>query len=158
MRQIWTIALCVTLSLTAICTEIDARHFGDADSLSATLFDDPVFKDYRGVTLGMAAADVRQKLGKPEDQSDTEDSFEPEKGETLRIIYNAEKKVRMISIMFTSNLEKAPTPKAMFGTDAATNESGGIFKRMDYTEQGFWISYAKIAGDDPMIVITVQTY
>lgn len=159
MKKDFTVILLSLLFLACFTGEAKAEtltaHY--CNDVALVLPQDSVFKDYRGVTLGMSAADVRQKLGKPEDQSDAEDSFEPAKGETLRIIYNAEKKVRMMSIMFTESIEKAPTPQALFGEDAQANEGGGVFKRMDFTEQGFWISYAKIAGDNPMIVITVQS-
>ena len=40
--------------------------------------------------------------------------------------------------------------------DVAPKEDGGIFKMNRYPKAGFWISYNKTAGADPMIIIAMQ--
>lgn len=156
MRHIFTTTIILFLVTAGFFYEAKGTVVVTNGPTSFHKLQDPVFKDYRGVTIGMSADDVRQKLGKPEDQSDTEDSFKPADGENTRIIYNAEKKVKTISIMYTDDVSKAPSTSSIVGEDVPANEGGGIFKRVDYPDQGFWITYAKIAGDDPMIIITIQ--
>lgn len=156
MKHLQKATLVFLLVTMGFFSNADCHGIPAAEQSATNFTQDPVFKDYRGISLGMAADEVRQKLGKPEDQSDAEDTFEPAKGETARIVYSADKKVRTISIMYTDDISKAPKPAAMIGSDVSANEDGGVFKKVDYPDHGFWISYAKIAGDNPMIIIMIQ--
>ena len=118
---------------------------------------DPVYKAYRGVKIGMTAAEARAALGDPKEKSDTEDLYQPADGEEARVFYDEAGKVRAISVMYTGDISKAPTAKAVIGEDVPANEDGGMFKRVEYEKQGYWVSYVKVTGDSPMIVITMQT-
>jgi hypothetical protein len=40
--------------------------------------------------------------------------------------------------------------------DVTAKPDGGINKMVKYPKSGFWISYLKTGGNDPMTVITVQ--
>lgn len=154
MRYVLIVAVFL---LSGLLTEGICREFAPATpSFAAPEADKPVFTDYRGVKLGMTNSEVRQILGRTRDQSDTEDMFEPENGETARIFYDEEMKVRAMTIMYSGDLSKAPTPKQIVGSDIPAREDGGMFKRVEYPDEGFWISYVRLAGDSPMVMITVQ--
>jgi hypothetical protein len=47
-------------------------------------------------------------------------------------------------------------PKAVFGSDVEAKPDGSVNKMIRYPKAGYLISYLRTAGDEPMIVITVQ--
>ena len=115
----------------------------------------PVYEAYRGVTIGMPIAEGREKLGKPSDEMEGEDYFEFSSGETARVFYSSDKTIRAISITF-SNAASAPKPAAVLGEDIEPREDGGMYKMSQYPKEGYWVSYVKTGGSDPMVIITIQ--
>jgi hypothetical protein len=118
--------------------------------------DQPVYTDYRGVKIGMTKEEVRAKLGNPENKYENEDDFEFSSNETARIVYGPDKTVTTISVMFTGDLAGAPAPKSVVGDIIQARDDGGMYKMVQYPKHGFWITYAKTAGDKPMVIITMQ--
>jgi len=118
--------------------------------------DKPVFTAYRGVEIGMSADDARKKLKNIKDKSDTQETFQFSDNESADVYYDADHKVRAVSITFTGKLDAAPTPRIVFGEDAEAKPDGGIFKMERYPKAGFWISYTRTGGDDPMIMLAIQ--
>jgi ABC-type microcin C transport system permease subunit YejE len=118
--------------------------------------DKPVFTEYRGVAIGMSADEVRAKLGRPKDQSDTEDNYEFENNESARIIYEEDRTVRTIAILFSGNLRNAPAPKSVIGSDIEARDDGGMHRMVQYPKHGFWVSYSKTGGSDPLVSIMMQ--
>ncbi len=114
------------------------------------------YAGYKDVTIGMSSADVRTKLGKPQDESDAEDNFTISEFESARVFYDENKTVRVISIMYTGDLKLAPTPKAVIGTDIEAKPDGGMHKTVQYPKAGFWISYVRTGGDDAIVIVTIQ--
>ena len=53
----------------------------------------PVYREYRGVRLGMTAAETRTKLGEPAMKSDEQDFYVLSANETAQIVYSAQKVV-----------------------------------------------------------------
>ncbi len=118
--------------------------------------DNPVYSSYRGVELGMAIEDARKKLGSPKERSDGQDYYEFSDNESAQLYYDAAKKVTAITATYIGKLDSAPTAKAIFGQEAEVKPDGGIFKMVRYPKAGFWISYTKTGGDDPLIMIAMQ--
>ncbi len=116
----------------------------------------PVFDAYRGVKIGMTSGEARKALGNAKEESDKEDYYEFDNGESARVLYDEAKNVRVISATYSKNLESAPQSKAVVGEAIEPREDGGMFKMVQYPSHGFWISYVKIAGDEAMIIITMQ--
>ncbi|CAN5340406.1 hypothetical protein BH10ACI2_BH10ACI2_19070 [soil metagenome] len=116
----------------------------------------PPYTGYKDVTIGMAAEIVRTKLGAPKEKSDEQDSFVFSDHESAQVYYDSAKKVTAVTVTFTGKIDTAPTPAAVFGVDAEVNPDGGIFKMVRYPKAGFWISYNKIPGAEPMIMIALQ--
>src|SRR5687767_6920884 len=54
-------------------TDAPATPAGEAVAANGVV--EPLYREYRGVTLGMSASDVRAKLGKPEEKSDGMDFY-----------------------------------------------------------------------------------
>ena len=116
----------------------------------------PVYSEYKGVTIGTKADDARAKLGDPKDKSDTQDYYVFSDNESAQVLYDTDHTVRVISINYIGKLDAAPTPKTVFGSDVAANSDGSVNKMVKYPKAGFWISYYRTGGDDPMIVLTLQ--
>lgn len=115
-----------------------------------------LFTEYRGVKIGMPAADVRTKLGKAKDETDTQDQYIFSESESAQFYYDATKNVNAIMITFTGDVTKAPTAKDVFGQDLTPNDQGMIFKMEKYPKAGFWISYTRTSGSDQMVNIALQ--
>jgi hypothetical protein len=124
-----------------------------ADHLQAQTTPKPVFSGYKGVMIGASMADARSKLGSPRDKSDVQDYFVFSDNESAQVLYAPDKTVRVISVNY---LGKAPAPMDVLGMEIAAKPDGSINKLVRYPKAGFWISYLKTGGDDPMVVITVQ--
>lgn len=112
--------------------------------------------DYRGVSLGMTADDVRLKLGQPKDKSDDMDMYIFGETESAQFYYDEAHVVKAMMITFTGDLTNAPTPKAVFGEDAEVKPDGSIFKMVRYPKAGYWISYNRSPAPDQVISLAFQ--
>ena len=112
------------------------------------------YAGYKGVMVGTPMDEARTKLGTPKDKSDTEDYYVYADAETVQVLYGPDKTVRVLSVNYIG--KDAPTPKEILGIDVVANADGSISKLVKYPKSGFWISYLKTGGSDPMTVITVQ--
>lgn len=111
---------------------------------------------YKGISLGMAADDIRKLLGDPKDRSDAQDLYVFSDEESAQFIYDASHKVTAIMLTFSGKLTGAPSPKDVFGEDVPARADGGISKMVRYEKAGYWVSYNKIVGEDSMISIAMQ--
>ena len=118
--------------------------------------DKPVYTAYRGIEIGMAAADVHKKLGTPKDTADRHEDYVFSDDESAQIFLDGDGKVMAIAVTYVGKLDKAPSAKDVFGEDAEVKPDGGVFRMERYPKAGFWISYTKTGGDDPMIMLAMQ--
>ena len=116
-----------------------------------------LFKDYRGVQLGMTADEVRKKLGDPKDKGDEQDFFIFNDTETAQIVYDKTHKVVTISADFM-NAEQlsVPTAKQVFGADVEAKADGSIYRMVRFTKAGYWLSYNRTGGASPLTTVTLQ--
>lgn len=115
----------------------------------------PVFKDYRGVTIGMAANEVRSKLDRAK-EGDRQDFLVVSERESAQIYYDDQGKVMAISIDYFGDNSKAPTAEAVLGTALEPKSDGSIYQLNRYPDAGYWVSYNRTAGDRPIVTITMQ--
>ncbi len=115
-----------------------------------------MFKEYRGVQLGMTADDVRKKLGSPKDKSDDQDFFVFGETESAQIVYDATHKVVTISADFLPAATSVPTAKQVLGSDLEAKPDGSLYKMVRFPKAGYWLSYNRTGGASPMISITLQ--
>lgn len=118
--------------------------------------DKPLFSEYKGVTIDMPMADARQKLGKAKEETDAEDYWEFDNNESVRVIYAPDKTVRAISINYDANETGTPTALTVFGKELEAKPDGSKHKLVHYNKAGFWISYVRTAGDDALVIVTLQ--
>lgn len=117
--------------------------------------DKPLYIGYKGVSIGMEASEVRKKLGDPADKGDVQDFFVFSETESAQVFYT-QGKVMAVSVNYVGDKSGAPLPKVVLGTDIAPEADGAMHKRIHYPEAGYWVSYNRTGGDDPLITVTMQ--
>jgi len=115
----------------------------------------PLYREYRGVRLGMTAEEARAKLGVPAMMSDEQDFYVFSANETAQIVY-ADKKIVTISSDYTSGIG-APDYKSVAGEGLLQRPDGSLFKMAIYDSERFWVSYNKSASVVPTVTITIGT-
>ena len=114
----------------------------------------PLYREYRGVRLGMTATEVRAKLGEPVMKSNEQDFYVVSPTETTQIAYDVFQKVLTISTDYTAG---APDYKTVVGDGMLLQRpDGSLFRMMQYQSEGFWVSYNKSASVVPVVTITMQ--
>ncbi len=116
----------------------------------------PVMRDFRGVSIGMTADEVRKKLGNPSSKSDEQDFFVLGEYETVQVVYDKGHKAIALSFDFSTGAQNIPNPKAVFGAEIAPKPDGSIYKRVSYPKAGYWLSYNRTAGEQALISLTFQ--
>ncbi|HLM56876.1 MAG TPA: hypothetical protein VK422_12230 [Pyrinomonadaceae bacterium] len=116
----------------------------------------PAFREYKGIKLGMAAAEVRKLLGNPADKGDAQDLFTFGESETAQVFYDNSHNVSAISISYIGDVNKAPTAKVVLGSEAEAKPDGSLYKMIRYPKAGYWVSYFRTSGDSPMVMVAVQ--
>jgi hypothetical protein len=116
----------------------------------------PVFKDYRGVQIGMSADEVRKKLDRLKDGGPGQDYFVYSDRESAQIYYDSDRKVMAISVDYFGGDSSAPLPSAVLGVDLQAKPDGSMYQLKRYPDVGYWVSYNRTAGDKPIVTITMQ--
>ena len=134
--------------------QVASAPAGEAVAAQVTAW--PLYREYKGVTLGMSAADVRAKLGKPEVQSDEVDIFVLSERERVRVHYDKDRKASAVIATFIGKDANAPAPAAVLGTDIEAKPDGSMYRMTPYPQAGYWVAYSRTPGDSPMVIITMQ--
>jgi hypothetical protein len=117
----------------------------------------PVFRDYKGISLGMPVGQARKKLGAPQYKGEKLESYTISENEIVSIFYDDQDKIIALTIDYINTI-KAPAPKAVLGRDITPKADGSMSEMIRYPKAGYWVSYLRTAGDEPMITITMQGY
>jgi hypothetical protein len=115
----------------------------------------PLYREYRGVRLGITTAEARAKLGEPAMKSDEQDFYVFSANETAQIVYSAEKVVT-ISTDYAGGVG-APDYKSVVGEGLLERPDGSLFRMVLYDSERFWVSYHKSASVEPVVTITIGT-
>ena len=114
-----------------------------------------MYREYRGVQIGMTAEETRKKLGEPVFKSDDQDVYVFSPNETAQIAYNPSHKVITISTDYLGGVG-APDYRTVVGTELEDRANGSKYKMIHYDREGFWVSYNKSGTTVPMVTITIQ--
>jgi hypothetical protein len=128
-----------------------AQHAAAADKEK----EGPPFREYKGVRLGMTADEARKLLGNPTDKDDKQDVYSFNENESCQVYYDAAKKVSAVSVTYFGG-KSIPTGKAILGDEPETRQDGSVYKLIRYPKAGFWVSYTRTSGAEPMTIIAIQ--
>src|SRR5215831_6219034 len=142
--------LSAAMALTAVPAAVSYAQ-------KATVVDQPLFSDFKGVRIGMSTDEARKKLGSPRDKGDDQDFYVFNDTQAVQVFYDiATKTVTAISIDYMNGANAIPTAKDVVGTEPEAKADGSAYKMVRYPKAGFWVSYSKTAGNSPTITITLQ--
>ena len=114
-----------------------------------------VYREYRGVRLGMPAAEARAKLGDPVLRSDEQDFYVISPNETTQIGYDATKKVMTISTDYSGGVG-APDYRSIVGERVLLQRpDGSTFAMVMFESERFWVSYNKSASTVAVVTVTI---
>jgi hypothetical protein len=133
--------------------QVASTPAGEAVAAKAAV--EPLYKEYKGVTLGMSAKDVRAKLGKPEEKSDVMDFYVFNGRERARVYYTDGKASAVIATYIGKDAA-APAPTAVLGSEVEARPDGSMYLMKPYPQAGYWVAYSRTSGDSPMVMITMQ--
>lgn len=153
--RIFMLAIAAASLLFAL-SSVNAQGSRRAAAPAAGEDESVVFKDYRGVQLGMTADEVRKKLGDPKDKSDEQDFYVFNENETAQFVYDTTHKVVTISADYLTVGDKVPTAKQVFGGDVEAKADGSMYKIVRLLKAGYWISFNRTGGASPLTTVTLQ--
>lgn len=116
----------------------------------------PAFAGYKGVKVGMGADEVRGLLGGPKEKSKEQDFYAFSERESARVFYDKEGKVSAVAVTYFGKKGDAPEPAAVFGKEVEAKDDGSLYQRETYKGAGYWVSYSRTAGDEPVVIVTMQ--
>jgi hypothetical protein len=119
----------------------------------------PVYTEYKGVRIGMTADEVRAKIDKKPKIEDKDGYYYIfSDNEALQIVLDEDKKVKVISVMYSGENSNAPTYESVFGKEVPleTAQDGRIYNLVRYPAAGYWVAYSSSAGENPTVTITIQ--
>jgi hypothetical protein len=136
----------------------DAAHnAGSAPAAGAAQAEEqPPFREYKGVRIGMTAEEARKLLGPPTEKGDARDFYLVSDKESVQVIYDGAKKVSAIALVYMNAGDKAPAPKAVLGDEIEARPDGSRYKLVRYPQAGYWVSYSRTAGKSPIVSVTMQ--
>jgi hypothetical protein len=130
----------ILLLFVAILSKAQSRSQEVRPAAAPTQMQQPLYKEYRGVSLGMTAAEVRAKLGEPVLKSDAQDFYAFSANETAQIAYDAAQKVMTISTDYAGGVG-APDYKRVVGEGLLQRPDGSVFKMAMHDSERFWVTY-----------------
>jgi hypothetical protein len=150
------VSLCVSPSAFA---QDSGQTPGDSAAPAAaatTPQDEPLYREYKGIKLGMSADDVRKKLGKPKDAGKEQDFFVFSDRERARVYYDDKGNASAIITTYVGKSSNAPAPETVLGAALDPKADGSMYKMVQYPKAGYWIAYSRTAGDEPLTMVTMQ--
>ena len=115
-----------------------------------------VFREYKGVTLGMNTDEARKKLGKPTEKDDEQDYLVFSDTASAQIYYDKEHTVMALSVNYVGRGTGVPNAKDVLGTEVSAKPDGSIHHLVRFPKAGFWLSYSRTSGESPIVTVTLK--
>lgn len=117
--------------------------------------EEPPFRAYKGVHLGMTTDEARKLLGSPTDKGDKQDFYSFNDKEACQVYYDDAQKVFAVSVTYLGG-NSVPVPRSVLGSDIEAKQDGSLYKLVRFPKAGYWVSYTRTAGGEPMTIIAIQ--
>ena len=152
-----TVGALVLLSAVSAQTAVRRPPPAGPTAFPAAQVAEPIYREYRGVQVGMSKEQARQKLGTPGDVSDRQDFFNLSGVESAQVFYDATGRVMAVSANYLGEDSGAPSPEKVFGVAVGANDDGSIYKLVRYERAGYLVVYSRSGGDaPPLVTVTMQ--
>ena len=162
LRSATLLSTLLIIALPALGQTVDntqlAKTSVSTNTAGSTAPVQPMFSDYRGITIGMSTDAVRSKLSNLQDKGKTQDVFVLSDTETAQVFYDQDEKVMAISIDYAGKGSNPPTPREVLGEDIPAKSDGSMYNLKRYPSAGYWVSYNRTAGGSPTVTVTMQKY
>ncbi|MBD0326963.1 MAG: hypothetical protein ICV68_11055, partial [Pyrinomonadaceae bacterium] len=129
---------------------------GNATATPSAAVAIPLFSNYKGVSIGMSADEVRAHLDHLKEKGKVQDFFVFSDSESAQVYYDGEGKVTAISVNYMGDDSNAPKPAAVLGEEIQAKPDGSMYQLIRYLSAGYWVAYSRTAGSDPIITVTMQ--
>jgi outer membrane protein assembly factor BamE (lipoprotein component of BamABCDE complex) len=146
-----------TFAQTETIARSEVKKSAEQEKAQAVL--QPATANLKGITVGMTADEVKDKLGKAKFTDATGFYYVFSDDETMQVTLDADKKVQMIAAIYMGDEAKAPKYEDVFGAGAAVEAQpdGKIYKLVNYPDAGYWVAYSRVmVGDEPTTTVTMQ--
>lgn len=128
---------------------------GSASVIFVVIAQEPhIMRDYKGVRLGMKAAEVEATLGKPENKTDTSEEFKIGDDDTLTVHYDGEV-VKAIMLYFVDSKNVPAWDQVVGKAEIKEQGNGAKVARVEVSEEKFWVSMYR-NKDGSMVTITIS--
>jgi len=154
MKRYISVLVVITMTGFILSTSAQIQKMRPT-SADTSLAQQPLYSDYKGVTLGMTAAEVRAKLGNPVLKDDELDYFVFSDSVSAQVAYDSSHKAKAISVDYAGGAG-APDYRAVVGPELITRADGSAYAIVRYESRGFWVSYNRTAGPVVVVTITIQ--
>ena len=154
MALIFAVSIAAAQTISSPAEQEEAATGATSAAGSSATQNAPVFKDYRGVSIGMSAEQVRAKLENLKEGKGQDFLFFSDR-ESAQIYYDKQDKVIAISVDYFGR-SNAPAADAVLGIALQAKADGSMYQLSRYPDQGYWVSYNRTAGDKPIVTITMQ--
>jgi outer membrane protein assembly factor BamE (lipoprotein component of BamABCDE complex) len=149
-------ATLAALALPSAAQTQKAEHKPAQAAPPAAQSEEPRYREYRGVRLGMTAAEVRVALGTPKESEGRQEFYALSDTEMAQVFYDARRSVWAVTVSYLGGQGKAPTPEQIFGGPVEVKPDGSIYKMVKYERAGCYVAYSRDAGDAPFVTVVMQ--
>jgi outer membrane protein assembly factor BamE (lipoprotein component of BamABCDE complex) len=123
---------------------------------AAAQVEEPRYREYRGVRLGMTEAEVHSALGTPKDSDGRQEFYAVSDAEMAQVFYDARRNVWAVTVSYLGGQGKAPTPEQVFNDPVEVKPDGSIYKMVKYERAGYYVAYSRDAGEAPFVTVVMQ--
>ncbi len=116
---------------------------------------EPLYKEYKGVSLGMSVEEARRALGEPKSKGTRQDFFVFSEKEMAQVFYRAGK-VSALSVNYIGEESGAPEAMAVLGVEIKPKKDGSLYRIVRYPKAGYWVSFSQTAGKNPITTVTMR--
>ena len=157
-------ALTVILFASPVSAQVVAKEEPTAVAIAvkssvAPSVPTPLIDDVKGVTIGMTADEVENKLGHPEAKDASSMYFDFDGKQSIQLAFDADKKVSVIATTYTGDGASPPKAADVFGQDVKIEPAanGSIYKMVRYPSAGVWVAYSRMAtSDNALTTVTIK--